>query len=299
MKKHVSIVIPAFNEEEVITELFLQLKKIIASLSSYVFEIIVVENCSYDKTLDLLLKERKKDKRIKIIRLAKNVGCDGAIIAGLHFTSGDAAVVMMADLQDPPEIIPAFLEKWEKGYDVVYAVIKKRITMHPLRKLGTHIFYKTLSRLTQNLIPENVSDFRLIDKKVYKTIISMPEHNKFFRGLVSLIGFKQIGIPISRPKRFAGKSKAHVRYVFSLAIKSILTFSNAPLRLSWFLALFFTLIGLRYIMKGNTTIGLIELTAALLFGMFGIVSEYIITILEEVRNRPQFSVKETYGVGEK
>lgn len=296
MKKLVSIVIPTFNEEESLPELIKQIEKNTNSLKIYNFEYVFVENASSDNSLKILLAARKTNKKIKIIQLAKNVGCDGAIVAGLHFIKGNAAIIMMADLQDPPQVIPKFISYWEKGYDVVYAVIKRKEQMRFTRRIGTYLFYKFMSLLTDNMLPENVSDFRLIDKRVYAEIISLPEHNKFFRGLVSWLGFKQIGITVNRPRRFAGYSKASFGLMFSLAISSIYSFSYKPLRLSWIFFLITGVLGFYYFFTDARSLGIISFFVSAIFLVLGIISEYLIKILDEVRDRPQFSLKETFGI---
>lgn len=299
MKKLISIVIPAFNEEEVIPQLVKQLKKTAEICKNYQFEFIVVDNGSVDNTFDLLVKARKTEKRIKILRLVKNATCDGGIVAGLTYAKGDAAIVMMADLQDDPALIPQFLKKWEQGYAIVYGIVKKRKNVRFTRRLGTFIFYKLMTLLTQGFLPENVSDFRLMDKKAYTIITKLPEHNKFFRGLVMWTGFKQIGIPFDRPKRFAGKSKAYFFTVLTVAINGVIAFTNLPLRISWLFVLLFLGLALFSLFQGFTQTTLILFVLFLISIMLAIQGEYILRIFEEVRNRPNFIVQEMYGLDEK
>ncbi|MDP3941914.1 MAG: glycosyltransferase family 2 protein [bacterium] len=295
MKKIINIVIPAFNEELVIQELTRRLSLLMDKLPKYTFEVIVVENASTDDTLKELLRARKKDQRFKILQLSTNYGCDGAIVAGVHYARGDAVIIMMADLQDVPELIPEFLKRWEEGYDIVYGIVKKRVHMGLMRRFGTFLFYKIMSKLSKGLIPENVSDFRLIDRKVYRVILSMPEHNKFFRGLVMWTGYKKIGIPFIRPDRIAGKSKADLPTMLSVALNGIISFSSLPLRISWLIAGLFisgmliSLIVLRF------QLSLIFFSLSLVTILISIQNEYIGRILEEVRGRPHFVVQNTYG----
>lgn len=296
MKQTISIVIPAFNEEKVIPKLAAALTQTINAIPKYGFEIIVVEHGSTDNTLKELLKARKKDARIKILKLAKNVGCDGGIIAGLTYATGDAAIVMMADLQDNPEMVAKFIKKWEEGYHVVYAIITKRPDSKLYKQVGAIVFYKIMDFLSKGLVPENVSDFRLMDKKVYNVLIAMPEHNKFFRGLVAWTGFRQTGIPIARAERAAGEPKSDLKTLLRVGLNGILAFSNIPLRLPWLFSFFFFLGGVGGFIVGENIVGIILLSFCLFAALMGMQGEYIARILEETRNRPNFIVQETYGI---
>ena len=182
-KKLISIVIPVYNEELGIPELIKQITKFIDENKNYDFELILIEHGSVDRSFNLLQKYAKNDKRIKILQLAKNVGCDGGIEAGMQHAKGDALVIMMADLQEPIELIEKFIQKWEAGYEIVYGQVKKR-TSGFFRNIFSQLFYKIINLLTGNMFPENASDFRLIDKKVYQTINQMGEQNKYLRGLI-------------------------------------------------------------------------------------------------------------------
>lgn len=296
MKDLVSIIVPAYNEEEVIPKLCSRLINVIDSLSHLEFEIIIVEGASTDQTFSVLLRERKKDPRIKILQLAKNEGCDGGIIAGLTYAKGDAAIVMMADLQDVPELIPKFIEEWRKGYDNVYGIVKKRIGVPITRKIGTHLFYRIIDFLTKGSVPQNVSDFRLMDKKVYREIIKMSEHNKFFRGLVMWTGYSHIGIPFNRPKRQAGKSKAHFLAVLQVALDGIISFSGFPLRISWVFSILLLIGSVLMLFFNIFNIGIILLVLTFFSLMLSIQGEYIARIFDEVRNRPNFIVSKAYGL---
>lgn len=296
MKKLISVVIPAFNEEEVIEELTNRLASIANICKKYDFEFIIVDNGSIDNTFSSLLKARKKDKRVKILKLVKNATCDGGIIAGLSYATGNAAIVMMADLQDDPNLIPKFLKKWEDGYSIVYGIVKKRKNIKLTRKIATFLFYKLMTLLTQGFLPENVSDFRLMDKKAYTIITKLPEHNKFFRGLVMWTGFKETGIEFDRPKRFAGKSKAYFLTVLSVAVNGIISFTNLPLRIFWIFVLFFSFYVVISFFQGITQYSFILLILLFLSVMLAIQGEYILRIFEEVRNRPNFIVQDMYGL---
>jgi len=303
-KKLISIVIPVYNEELGIPELIKQLTKFIDKTKNYDFELILVDNGSFDNSYKLLGHSAKKDSRIKIIQLSKNVGCDGGIEAGMQHAKGDALVIMMADLQEPVELISEFIKKWEQGYEIIYGKIEKR-TGKFFRNIFSILFYKLINLLTGNMFPENASDFRLIDKKVYQSINNMQERNKYLRGLIAWTGFKQIGIPFDRNKRFAGESKANFMNVFKVAINGIFSFSYIPLRFISILGFIITLVtfmlGIFYLYLysiwgrvtpgATTTILLILFLFGILFFVLGIISEYLVRIYEEVKSRPIYIVK--------
>jgi dolichol-phosphate mannosyltransferase len=310
MKKLISIVIPIFNEEESVDELYTRVKKVILKESKYNFEIIAVEHGSTDSTFENLLKLHKRDKNIKILQLSRNFGsADAGIAAGLSCASGQAAIIIMADLQEPPELISQFLRKWEKGYEIIYGIVTKRNGISKRRKLASLLYYKILNWTTGNIFPENVSDFRLIDKKVYEVINQMEEKNKFLRGMIIWTGFKQIGIPFERLKRFAGESKADTMTVLRVGINGILSFSYLPLRLVTLLGFVLSLISFFMIIlqitlflvfgRGAPGISAIIVLMSFLFGMLflilGIIGEYLGRIYEEVKHRPSFIIKNKIG----
>lgn len=312
MKKLISVVVPFYNEEGNVQKLYLELIKVFDSeRDKYNFEIIAVEHGSKDSTFEKLVSLHKKDKRVKILRLSKNFGnADAGICAGLAFASGEAAVIIMADLQEPPSLIPRFLRKWEIGYETVYGIVKKRPSdVSPTRRILSVLFYKILNLVTGNIFPENVSDFRLIDKKVYSVINQMRENNKYLRGLISWTGFKQTGIEFERAPRFVGKSKADFLTVLKVALNGIFSFSYVPLRIATILGLVvsfvsFLLIIVQIILvtiygriaPGQSTIvAAIGFFFGILFLMLGIIGEYLSRIYDEVKDRPSFIVKDKFG----
>lgn len=309
-KKLISIVIPVYNEEAVLEELKSELQRTTAEMKNYNFEIIIVENGSFDSSYGKLLRFNKEDNRFKILQLSRNFGCDGGIAAGLKYAKGDAAVIMNADLQDPPQLIPEFIKKWEEGYEIVYGIIQKREGVSFIKKILSSLFYKLINKLTSNVIPKNASDFRLIDKKVYTIVNRMDERNKFVRGMVSWTGFKQIGIPFKRPPRFAGGSKAGFSTLIEVATNGIFSFSYFPLKLATILGfiifigsfvLFFVQIALYLIygrvVPGYTTIVLLlSFLFGMLFFLLGIMGIYIARIYDEVKQRPNFIVKNEIGL---
>ena len=242
-----------------------------------------------------------------MIKLSRNFRMDGGLTAGLEFVTGDACVLMTADLQDPPEMISVFLRKWEEGYENIYGVVEKRIGTNILRRINSKLFYLFANKLSGNAIPENASDFRLVDKKVYLAVKGMTEKNRFIRGLFAWAGFKSIGIPMERPPRFAGVSNASTGKVIDLALKGIFSHSYKPLRLISLIGFIVSLIAIIslfpltwfWLVAGVPFAGFGSMAALIIgsFGfqalMMGVMSEYIALIYEESKNRPNFIVSET------
>lgn len=304
-KKTISIVVPAFNESDCIEELSDRLIDIFDNESNYIFECILVENGSTDNTYKKLLEARNRDHRFRVLKLSRNFRTDGGLTAGLSLISGDACIFMAADLQDPPEYISVFLRKWEEGFDNVYGIVTKRKGTSFIRQVNSKLFYVIASKLTNNRIPQNVSDFRLLDKKVYLAILSMNERNRFIRGLVAWTGFKSTGIEIPRPQRFAGKSKAYTFGIIDFAFKGIFAHSYIPLRIitisglvtSFITLLIFVAFLVRWIYFGvpfsgfGTIVTLILFAIGFLTLIIGIIAEYLGLIYEEVKQRPNFIIE--------
>ncbi|OGW08212.1 MAG: glycosyl transferase [Nitrospinae bacterium RIFCSPLOWO2_12_39_16] len=309
MKKLISIITSAYNEEGCIDELSRQLQAVFYENKMYDFEAIIIENGSMDGTYEKLIKIREKDPRFKIVQLSRNFRMDGGITAGLQYAKGDAAVIMTANLQDKPSIINDFIKKWEEGYDHVYGIVKSRPGKGIFRRLNSLLFYILINKMTDNMIPKNASDFRLIDKKVYETINSMEERNRFTRGMFAWLGFKSIGIEFERAKRFAGESHASFWKVLELAVKGIFAFSYIPIRLISFFGLTLSFISLTYLVYTvfkiiftgvpfagyGTIVSLMLLLFGFSFLMLGILGQYIAQIYEEVKARPNFIVRKEIG----
>jgi glycosyltransferase involved in cell wall biosynthesis len=305
--KLISIVIPAYNEEECIDALFARLSGVMNLLPNYDFEVIIVENGSHDKTYQKLLEVKKQDARFKILKLSKNFGADGGITAGLHFAKGDAAILTYADLEDPPELILDFVAKWEEGYKHVFGITKKRQGSF-IRKFNSRLFYAIVNKLTNNLIPKNVSDFRLMDKQMYQEVNALSERNRFLRGMIASLGFKSIGIPYDRSsERAGGISKASTLLVLNLALRGIFAFTTAPLKIASILGIITSIVSffgivffsIQYLFFETTKFagfGTIICAILLLFGivfiMLGIMGEYVGLIYNEVKKRPIFIVEE-------
>jgi dolichol-phosphate mannosyltransferase len=309
-RRTVALVIPAYNEEECVDELATRLTAMFATEPEYDFECVIVENGSVDSTMVKLEAIAANDSRFKVLQLARNFRMDGGLTAGLSVVDADAVVLMTADLQDPPELIPTFLRKWEEGYENVYGIVTKRTGTGPLRTFNSKAFYWLAGRLTDNRIPRNASDFRLLDRKVYEAVRAMEERNRFVRGLVSWVGFKSIGIPMVREARFGGVSNAHSLKVIDLAFKGIFAHSYVPLRLigltglavSLCAAVSLVVLAIKFFAFGVPFNGFGTLISVMLIGfgavtlLLGLIAEYIALIYEEVKHRPNFIVTKKVGL---
>jgi polyisoprenyl-phosphate glycosyltransferase len=309
VKKLISVIIPAYNEEDCVEELARRLSAVFDANSSYDFEAIIVENGSVDRTWELLKQINENDRRFKIVRLARNFRMDGGLTAGLHYAKGDAAVLMTADLQDPPELISDFILKWEEGYENIYMVVTERTGTGPIRTFNSKAFYWLAGKLTDGRIPRNASDYRLVDRKVYEAVRSMDERNRFVRGLFAWVGFKSVGIEAVRAERFGGVSNAHSLKVIDLAFKGIFSHSYIPLKIitltgvtlsaTSFLA--FVSFAITWIFDGvpfagfGTLVSLALLAFGILTFMLGLIAEYVGLIYEEVKQRPNFVVTTVLG----
>lgn len=309
-KKLISVVVPAFNEEECVDELARRLCVVAENLSSrYSFEFIIIENGSVDSTFEKLLAIHSRDPRFKILRLSRNFGIEGALTAGLRLISGDAAIIMCADLQDPPELLPTFIERWESGYDMVYGIVARRTDEGKLRQVLTRMFYWLLNSLNEQPVPRNVSDFRLVDRKVYQALNSMQEKNRMLRAMWGWLGFQSTGIEYTRPPRHGGKSTYHVIGNVLFALHGIMSSTTTPLKiipifglaLSSFSFVLLAAFVVRWFVAGvpfggfGTIVALMLLLFGLLFLLLGMLSEYVGIIYKEVRNRPSFIARETVG----
>lgn len=311
MRKKISVVTSAYNEAECIDELARRLTEVFDQLAGYDFEAIIVENGSEDDTFEHLEAIRARDPRFKVIQLARNFRMDGGITAGLSAADGDAVVLMTADLQDPPEMIPKFVAQWEAGYENVYGIVTVRRGTGRIRSMNSRLFYWVIGRLTGHLIPANASDFRLLDRRVYEEVRSMDERNRFVRGLVAWVGFRSIGVEHERDERFAGSSKAHTGQVLQLAVKAVFAHSQVPLVMiplvgvGLFAASLIALVVLTvdWMTRGvpfpgfGTIVALMVMLFGILFCLLGIVSIYIGLIYEEVKGRPNFVVRQKLGFG--
>jgi len=309
--KKISIVIPMYYEEEVALECYNRITTVCKNIENYEYEIIFINDGSKDKTLEILEKIANSDKCIKIISFSRNFGHQCAVTAGLKYVSGDAIVIIDADLQDPPELIPEMLNLWEQGNEVIYGKRKKREGESKFKLFTASMFYKTLNALSDVDIPKDTGDFRLVDRKVVDVINSLPEHNKFLRGLFSWVGYKQYAYEYERKERFAGKTKYPLKKMLKLAADGIISFSTKPLKLLGGLGLLSILISFIILIYAvlsftfswnNITAGWTSIMVAITFfaGVqllsIWMISEYIGRIYDETKKRPQYIIDKTINL---
>ncbi len=310
--KKISVVIPMYYEEQVAEECYERVSKVLYSLKDkYDYEIIFINDGSKDKTLEILENIAKDDKKIKIVSFSRNFGHQAAVTAGLKYVTGDAIVIMDADLQDPPELIPNMLKEWENGYEVIYGKRKSREGESAFKLLTAKAFYSTINKLSDIEIPKNTGDFRLVDRKVVDVVNALPEHNKFLRGLFSWVGFKQYAYNYERKERFAGKTKYPLKKMLKLASDGIISFSTKPLKIVGGFGIFSVIISLIILIYSilsfsfkwnNLTPGWTSLMCTITFmgGMILIslwmIGEYIARIYDESKQRPQYIVDKTINV---
>lgn len=230
-KKKVTLVIPMYYEEKVAEECYKRVKENLKKLENYDHEIIFVNDGSKDKTLEKIKELAKQDTNLKIVSFSRNFGHQAAVTAGLKEVTGDAIVIIDADLQDPPESIPDMVKLWEAGNEVIYGKRKSRKGESYFKLFTAKMFYKTLNALSDVEIPQDTGDFRLVDRKVVDTINNLPEHNKFLRGLFSWVGYKQYAYEYERQERKAGKTKYPLKKMLKLASDGIVSFSTKPLKI--------------------------------------------------------------------
>ena len=229
--KKISIVIPMYNEHEIANMCYKRINEVIKQLNNYEYEIIFINDGSKDNTQLILEEIAKEDKNVKILSFSRNFGHQAAVTAGIKYVTGDAIVIMDADLQDPPELIPDMLKLWEDGNEVIYGKRKARKGESLFKLMTAKMFYNTLNALSDVDIPKDTGDFRLVDRKVVDTINNLPEHNKFLRGLFSWVGYKQYAYEYERQERKAGKTKYPLKKMLKLASDGIVSFSTKPLKI--------------------------------------------------------------------
>jgi dolichol-phosphate mannosyltransferase len=310
--KLLSIIVPTYNEEYGIHEFYKRTKAVLNSIApEFTHEIIFVNDFSTDQTLSKLKELALLDKQVKIIHFSRNFGNQIAITAGIDAAKGDLAVIIDDDLQDPPELITAFIDKWLAGYKVVYGVRPNRKGVNTFFKYAAKLYYRLIGNLSETKIPKDTGDFRLIDKAVMDVLRNMREESRYYRGMVSWVGFKQIGIEYDRDSRYAGTSTFSPIKYFRFAINGLTSFTDRPLYFSSALGIVITLLSFMFlfalvakkIINPNFSIpGWPSLiTLALFFGgvqllSIGIVSIYISKIYREVKGRPLYIIEETQNL---
>ncbi|WP_156840024.1 glycosyltransferase family 2 protein [Novosphingobium aquimarinum] len=309
MRKLISIVVPCYNEEEVLKETLPSLDRLCDSQPGFDFEIVYVDDGSRDATFELLCEAARADPRLRVIRFARNFGHQIAVTAGIDATRGDAVVLIDADLQDPPEVVNDMIAKWQEGYDVVYGMRMSRAGESTFKLATARGFYRLLNRLSEVEIPLDTGDFRLMSRPVVDVLKAMPERHRFVRGMVAWIGFRQIALPYVRVERVAGTSKYPLRKMLRFAIDGILSFSTKPLQLSVALGLIaatLAILGIFYALalRVFTSIWVEGWTALMIAVLFiggvqlfslGILGEYVGRIYSEVKRRPLYVVGERVG----
>jgi dolichol-phosphate mannosyltransferase len=304
-----SAIIPVYNEEENINILYKRVSDVLKKLKGD-YEIILINDGSYDKTAQILFSLHQKNSNIKVINFSRNFGHQVAVSAGLKYCSGDYIAVLDGDLQDPPEILPKFFKKLDEGYDAVYAIRKER-KENFFKKFCYSFFYRFLKTIANIDIPLDSGDFCVMKKRIVDSINLLPERNRFVRGLRSWVGFKQIGLEYERDKRFAGKSKYGLRKLFKLAFDGIFSFSYVPLQMMFYLgllSLFLSFVGtiiaiyFRFFTTAYnrvpgfaTTIILLMFVGGLVLFSVGVMGEYIRRIYDEIKQRPQYIIDSLIG----
>lgn len=308
----VSVIVPCYNEEQAIVETNRQLVATLKRLEGVDFEIVFVDDGSDDATAENLRAIQAADSRVRVVCLSRNFGHQLAVSAGLEHAAGDAAVIIDADLQDPPDVIPEMIARWRDGYHVVYGMRTDRHGETAFKLWTAKLFYRFINRLSKVQLPLDVGDFRLIDRRVIDVLLSMPERDRFLRGMVSWVGFRQVAVMYSRAERRAGESKYPLLKMLQFAADGVISFSLTPLRLAlWvgFLSIGLAFAGILYAViirlytndwvRGWTSI----FTAVLFIGgaqliTLGIIGEYIGRIYGEVKRRPLYVVEERLGFGD-
>lgn len=304
-----SIIAPIYNEEGNIDKLYERISKVMDSTGDS-WELVTINDGSRDRSVDLLEELTRKDSRVKVINFARNFGHQTAVTAGMHYASGDAIVIIDADLQDPPELILDMIERWKAGYQVVYAVREARKGESWFKLLTAKVFYRLIYRITDVDIPLDTGDFRLMDRKVVNALNAMKEHNRFIRGMTSWVGFKQTGISYVREARYTGETKYPLTKMVRFAMDAITGFSYFPLQIMIYfsfllgvlavgaipiIAILRLILGFQFLGGQVTMIVLLLIVSSfLLFFMF-MLGQYVARIYDEVRGRPLYIVAQEIG----
>ncbi|MFC6332627.1 glycosyltransferase family 2 protein [Paenibacillus septentrionalis] len=302
----ISVIVPMYNEEEVIGTTFTRLKEVMDSTGDR-YELIFVNDGSKDRSAVIIQELSLQHKEVVLIDFSRNFGHQIAITAGMDYARGDAIIIIDADLQDPPEIMLQMIAKWREGYEVVYGKRIKRKGETWFKKATAKLFYRTLNALTSVDIPTDTGDFRLIDRKVCDVLKGLKEKNRFVRGLISWIGFKQTSVEFVREERFAGVTKYPLKRMIKFALDAITSFSYKPLRIASYIGFTISFVSFIYLLivlyqrlfTNTTQVGWASIVAInLLFNgiiliLLGVIGEYIGRIYEETKNRPLYIVRET------
>lgn len=304
----ISIVIPVLNEEESVDP-FVDAVAPLLDATGASWELIFVDDGSTDQTINILLARRRRNPQIRIVKLSRNFGKEAALAAGLDHAAGDMVAVMDVDMQDPPELLTEMVARWREGYDVVYGRRVQRTNDSALKRMTARRFYKLFNQISDAPIPDNVGDFRLMDRSVVEALKRLPERVRFMKGLFSWVGFKSIAVDYERPARFAGQTKFRYWRLWNFALDGITSFSTVPLRI-WtyvgsliaaFAFIYGSFIILRTLILGVDVPGYASLLAVMLFigGVqligLGILGEYLGRVFYEVKQRPVYLASKLYG----
>jgi dolichol-phosphate mannosyltransferase len=306
-----SVIIPVYNEQEVILESYKRLTSVMQGMAEP-YELVFVNDGSRDATAFIIADFCKTDPCVRLLNFSRNFGHMPAISAGMAYARGKAIIVIDADLQDPPEVLPMMAAKWKEGYDVVYGKRNKRKGESLFKKLTAKLFYRFIRSMTHVDLPVDTGEFRLIDRKVCDAVNALPEKNRYMRGLVSWVGFKQVAVEYERQKRFAGETKYPLRKMMSFAIDAITAFSYKPLKLATSLGVFISLLGFIYMLVifyqalftdrvitgWASTMVVILMSQGIVLMILGMMGEYLGRIYEELKNRPSYIIKEIIGGNE-
>ncbi len=298
MDKLISVVIPMHQEEEVISHTYKRLSDVFKTLP-YSYELIFVDDGSFDNTFDIIKNIALSDYNVKCIKLSRNFGQQVAVTAGILNATGDCVILIDADLQDPPEVIPLMIEKWEQGVKVCIGVRKKRFGETKFKLITAKVYYRLLQSLSDISIPVDAGDFRLMDRQVVEEFKKMPEKNRFIRGMVSYVGFKQEPVYYVRDERFLGKTKYNFKKLFKHAKDGIFSFSSKPLKFIYYLSLIPLVSSLLFFISfiGNNLllfffISLFSFFFFLTILCIGILGDYILRIYDETKQRPLYSIEQ-------
>lgn len=313
-KPTISIVVPVYNEEPVLPELHRRVCAVMDA-GNETWELVLVNDGSRDRSAEVIAQLHEQDERVKGISFSRNFGFQIAATAGLDHALGNAIILSDADLQDPPEVYPEMIAKWREGYDVVYGQRKSRKGETWFKLVTAKVFYRLIHRITNINIPLDTGDFRLMDRRIVEAIRNMPERNRFLRGLVPWVGYKQIGIEYERQARFAGESKyGSVRQMLPFALDAITSFSYVPLQLATYLGFIIAVISALAILavvlirlfgphtpllgQATTLVAVLFLGGVQLISL-GIIGEYLGRIYDEVKGRPLYLIDQKWGMEEK
>jgi polyisoprenyl-phosphate glycosyltransferase len=300
-----SLVVPAYNEEAVVSELVVRLGQLMDALDGDA-EAILVDDGSRDRTYELMVEATAGDPRFRLVRLSRNFGHQIALTAGVDLAAGDAVVVMDADLQHPPEVVLELAKRWREGYDVVYGVRDERTGETRFKRYTADLFYRGFNRISEVPVPVDVGDFRLVDRRVLHVFLEMRESNRFVRGMFSWIGLQQIGVPYQGSERFAGESKYPLQRMLRFAVAGVISFSSAPLRAALKLgfavsiltfafgvwSIIVKLSGLYEVPGWTSIVVVVTLIGGVQLIVLGVIGEYIASIHDEVKRRPLYVIGE-------